>query len=110
LNKQLAANHPKLIEKDMQKAESDAAEVFRLYDESKKNELIEKNKKEAEERAIKRVELEDKKKAEEEARVAEETKKKTGKAPPAPKPKDPKKAASEFEERKQAILKEMGPT
>lgn len=48
LNKQLAADHPKLIEKDMQKAESDAAEVFRLYDESRKAELIEKNKKEAE--------------------------------------------------------------
>jgi hypothetical protein len=38
----------------------------------------------------------------------EETKKKTGKAPPAPKPKDPKKAAAELEERKQAILKEIG--
>lgn len=39
----------------MQKAEGDAAEVFRLYDEAKKAELVEKNKKEAEEKALKRI-------------------------------------------------------
>lgn len=108
LNKKLVGEHPPQIERLVEKVEAEAAEIFQLYGPERKAELLEKNRKEAEDKALRRIEAEDKKRAEDELRQAEETKKKTGKAPPAPKPKDPKKAAAELEERKQAVLKEIG--
>jgi hypothetical protein len=45
---------------------------------------------------------------EDELKLAEQTKTKGGKAPPPPKPKDPKKVAAELEERKKVILAELG--
>lgn len=60
--------------------------------------------------ALRQIEKEDVVRAQEAEKAREEeTKKKGGKAPPPVKPKDPKKAAAELEERKQAIIKGMGP-
>ena len=64
-------------------------------------------KKECEEKATKMYEEEQKKKEEEEAAAIQETKKKGGK-PPATKPKDPKKAQAEMQERKKVLMQEIG--
>ena len=84
-------------------------EIFHFVGLEKREELIAKIQSNNEKIALRQLEKEEIIKVQEAEKVREEeTRKKGGKAPPAPKPKDPKKAAAELEERKLAILKSMG--
>ena len=66
-NKEIAAKRPASITTFMEEFEAKIAEAFSLFDQSKKNELLENAKKECEEKATKMWEEEEKIKQEEEA-------------------------------------------
>ena len=74
--------------------------MFELFDESKRAELEQRNRQNADALVLKKLERELKLKMIEENKAVEEAKNKKGGKAPAPKPKDPKKAAQEQEERR----------
>jgi hypothetical protein len=104
----IAKGHPATITTQHEKFEVTVAGLFGLVDVSKRAALEEARYKAAELKAKFQMAKEEYFKKIEEEKAIEEAKNKKGGKAPAAKPKDPKKAAQEMEDRLKEVMKQLG--